>query len=111
MLNLPGLSRRQWLRLSAGALLVAGWPGALGATEPDAGAFSFFALNDLHFTDAGCTPLFARQRGSTVLTTHRCRSLRCQNNNGTKGESYSLCRAQAQDLTRTLVEMPLTAAV
>jgi UDP-2,3-diacylglucosamine pyrophosphatase LpxH len=49
------------LRLTGGALLAAyAWPRAWGAPEPAAQEFSFFAINDLHFTDAHCAPFFER---------------------------------------------------
>ena len=44
------ITRRKWLRLSAGALLSLGvWPGRLrGADAPANDDFTFIAVNDLH---------------------------------------------------------------
>ena len=55
-------SRREWLRLSAGALLSLGlWPGcARFAGNGWGGAFSFVALNDTHYQSPQCGPWFER---------------------------------------------------
>ena len=62
-MNTPDkLSRREVLRLSLGTLLSLGlWPGRLSAeaSAPDA-AFTFIAVNDLHYREAACTPWFER---------------------------------------------------
>jgi hypothetical protein len=52
----PKWTRRQLLRLGAGALLAAGsWPGALRAEEDGhPGDFHFAALNDVHYRDRRC---------------------------------------------------------
>jgi len=54
------LSRREWLRLSAGALLSLGvWPGRLrGADAPATHDFTFIAVNDLHALEDACRPWF-----------------------------------------------------
>ena len=48
------ITRRKWLRLSAGALLSLGvWPGRLrGADAPAHDDFTFIAVNDLHALEA-----------------------------------------------------------
>jgi 3',5'-cyclic AMP phosphodiesterase CpdA len=50
------LTRRQMLRMSAGALLAGGcWPGALRADGDGlAGDFHFAVLNDIHYRDERC---------------------------------------------------------
>jgi hypothetical protein len=58
-----GLSRRDFLRGGAAALLAAGlWPGRLRAGAPpkgEAGDFDFIAVNDVHFADPKlCPPWF-----------------------------------------------------
>ena len=54
------LTRREWLRLSAGALLSLGvWPGRLrGADAPANDDFTFIAVNDLHALQEACRPWF-----------------------------------------------------
>lgn len=56
------LSRRDLLRLSAGSLLALGlWPGARRAEGAGTSeAFSFLAVNDLHFQSERCGPWFER---------------------------------------------------
>jgi hypothetical protein len=51
-------TRREWLRLSAGALLSLGlWPGRLrGADAPGHDDFTFIAVNDLHALEDECRP-------------------------------------------------------
>jgi hypothetical protein len=65
MSNRNGLSRRELMRLSGGALLAAGlWPDtawAADAGEAAAGRaedFTFLCVNDLHFFDHRCIPFF-----------------------------------------------------
>jgi 3',5'-cyclic AMP phosphodiesterase CpdA len=59
---MKSLTRREWLRLSAGAgtLLSLGlWPGRLrGADAPATDDFSFIAVNDLHAFEPACRPWF-----------------------------------------------------
>ena len=52
------LTRREWLRLSAGALLSLGlWPDRLrGADAPATHDFTFIAVNDLHALEDACRP-------------------------------------------------------
>jgi 3',5'-cyclic AMP phosphodiesterase CpdA len=54
------LTRREWLRMSAGALLSLGvWPGRLRSAEaPATHDFTFIAVNDLHALEEGCRPWF-----------------------------------------------------
>jgi predicted MPP superfamily phosphohydrolase len=54
------LTRREWLRLSAGTLLSLGlWPGRLrGVDAPAHTDFTFIAVNDLHALEAACRPWF-----------------------------------------------------
>ncbi len=55
------LTRREALRLGAGALLTAGlWPGALRAADADSGDFHFLVVNDLHYVDHHCGDWLAR---------------------------------------------------
>jgi hypothetical protein len=53
-------TRRDAMRLSAGALFSAGlWPGALAAEgEKDSGAFHFLVVNDLHYHNELCERFF-----------------------------------------------------
>jgi hypothetical protein len=55
-------TRRDAMRLSAGALLSAGlWPGALAAEgDKDSGDFYFIAVNDMHWKDEKGADWFAR---------------------------------------------------
>ena len=71
------LTRRQWLRLSAGALLSLGvWPGRLhGADAPAHDDFTFIAVNDLHALEDACRPWFeevARQMKASAPTAEFC---------------------------------------
>jgi 3',5'-cyclic AMP phosphodiesterase CpdA len=63
MTGLPSTSsRRELLRRTAGTLLGFGlWPGAMRAAEAGlGGAFSFIAVNDLHYVDEKAGPFFER---------------------------------------------------
>lgn len=64
----PGhpISRRHWMRLSAGALLSLGlWPGcARWQGKRESGAFSFVAVNDAHFQSPRCPAWFERVSAS-----------------------------------------------
>ena len=64
----PGLSRRHWLRLSAGTLLAAGlWPGCARWNEhAPGGSFRFAVLNDTHFHTARCPAWFEKVRASIL---------------------------------------------
>lgn len=71
------LTRRQWLRLSAGALLSLGaWPGRLrGEDAPAHGDFDFIAVNDLHALEPACRPWFdnvVRQMKASAPTAEFC---------------------------------------
>lgn len=55
------LTRRELLKMSAGALLAAElWPGRLAAAprDTDQASWSFIAVNDLHYREAACRPWF-----------------------------------------------------
>ncbi|HWQ91880.1 MAG TPA: metallophosphoesterase [Clostridia bacterium] len=58
------IKRRQWLRLSAGALLTLGlWPGcARWAGQGRGGTFRFIVINDTHFHTPRCPAWFERVR-------------------------------------------------
>jgi Icc-related predicted phosphoesterase len=71
------LTRREWLRLSAGALLSLGlWPGRLrGADAPATRDFTFIAVNDLHALEEACRPWFdevVRQMKASAPTAEFC---------------------------------------
>ena len=71
------LTRREWLRLSAGALLSLGvWPGHLcGADAPAHDDFTFIAVNDLHALEDACRPWFddvVRQMKASAPTAEFC---------------------------------------
>jgi hypothetical protein len=71
------LTRREWLRLSAGALLSLGlWPGRLrGADAPATDDFTFIAVNDLHALEEACRPWFdevVRQMKASAPTAEFC---------------------------------------
>ena len=71
------LTRREWLRLSAGALLSLGvWPGRLrGADAPATHDFTFIAVNDLHALEDACRPWFddvVRQMKASAPTAEFC---------------------------------------
>src|SRR4029077_9416935 len=71
------LTRREWLRLSAGALLSLGvWPGRLrGAEAPAHDNFTFIAVNDLHALEEACRPWFddvVRQMKTSAPTAEFC---------------------------------------
>ncbi|NNC87725.1 MAG: hypothetical protein HKN82_04605 [Akkermansiaceae bacterium] len=62
----PPLTRRRWMRRSAGALLTAGlWPGRLRAEGNGRGGdFTFVAVNDTHFCSPECPAWFERVTAS-----------------------------------------------
>src|SRR5436190_21053741 len=71
------LTRREWLRLSAGALLSLGvWPSRLrGADAPAHDDFTFIAVNDLHALEDACRPWFesvVRQMKASAPTAEFC---------------------------------------
>ena len=71
------LTRREWLRMSAGALLSLGvWPGRLrGADAPATHDFTFIAVNDLHALEDACRPWFddvVRQMKTSAQTAEFC---------------------------------------
>ncbi|MFZ3375078.1 MAG: metallophosphoesterase [Chthoniobacterales bacterium] len=73
------LTRREWLRLSAGAgtLLSLGlWPGRLrGEDAPATDDFTFIAVNDLHALEPTCRPWFdqvVRQMKASAPTAEFC---------------------------------------
>jgi hypothetical protein len=71
------VTRRQWLRLSAGALLSLGvWPGRLrGADAPAHDDFTFIAVNDLHALEDACRQWFeevVRQMKASAPTAEFC---------------------------------------
>jgi len=71
------LTRREWLRLSAGALLSLGvWPGRLrGEDAPAHDDFTFIAVNDLHALEDACRPWFddvVRQMKASAPTAEFC---------------------------------------
>jgi 3',5'-cyclic AMP phosphodiesterase CpdA len=77
-MNLPSAcSRRQWLRLSAGALLSCGlWPGRLRAAENGRGdTFRFVVINDAHFQSPRCPAWF--ERVSESIRSHAPRPEFC----------------------------------
>lgn len=59
-------SRRDWLRLSAGAMLALGaWPGcARWSGNGRGGDFAFLVINDTHFQSPECPEWFERVRAS-----------------------------------------------
>jgi hypothetical protein len=59
-------SRREVIRLGAGAVLAAGlWPGRLLAADNGrGGSFTFVAINDMHFLSPRCPEWFARVSAS-----------------------------------------------
>jgi Calcineurin-like phosphoesterase len=71
------LTRREWLRLSAGTLLSLGlWPGRLrSADAPAYDDFTFIAVNDLHAFSRACRPWFdevVRQMKASAPTAEFC---------------------------------------
>src|SRR6266436_6990247 len=71
------ITRREWLRLSAGALLSLGvWPGRLRSEDaPATHDFTFIAVNDLHALEAACRPWFddvVRQMKASAPTAEFC---------------------------------------
>ncbi len=66
MKNRATFSRRDWLRLSAGALLSLGmWPGcARFAGSGRGGAFRFVVINDAHYQSPRCPAWFERVSAS-----------------------------------------------
>lgn len=53
------LTRRQMMKLSAGALLAAGfWPRRGFAAEPETKPLKFIQVNDFHYFDDKCSPFF-----------------------------------------------------
>jgi len=71
------LSRREWMRLSAGAMLALGfWPGcARWANNGRGGAFSFVVINDAHFQSPRCPAWF--ERVSASVRSHEPRPEFC----------------------------------
>lgn len=62
-ITLPGMNRREMLKLSASTLLSMGsWPGQLSAQENGKGEgdWTFIAVNDLHYEEAACGPWFEK---------------------------------------------------
>ena len=56
---LPRLSRRQMMKMSAGALIAMGvWPGRLWAQQTATKPLKFIVVNDFHYFDAKCNPFF-----------------------------------------------------
>ena len=62
------ISRRRWVRMSAGAILAAGlWPGcARWSGNGRGGAFRFVVINDTHFQSPQCPAWFERVRASVL---------------------------------------------
>ena len=53
------LSRRQMMKMSAGALLAMNlWPGRIRAADADTKPLKFIVVNDLHYFDNACGPFF-----------------------------------------------------
>ena len=69
------LTRREWLRLSAGTLLSFGlWPGRLRGEDAHED-FTFIAVNDLHALEDACRPWFdevVRQMKTSAPTAEFC---------------------------------------
>ena len=69
------LTRREWLRLSAGTLLSLGlWPGRLRGEDAH-DDFTFIAVNDLHALEEACRPWFdevVRQMKESAPTAEFC---------------------------------------
>jgi len=104
------LSRRAWLRLSAGALLSGGmWPGcARFADNGRGGAFRFLVINDAHFQSARCPEWFERVRASVrslELRPEFCLMVGDLAEHGTKAELGSM-----RDVLRSL-GMPFHAVI
>lgn len=71
------ITRREYLRLSGGALLsLSFWPGRLSGEEaPATDEFTFIAVNDLHYSSAECCPWFeevVRQMESSAPEAQFC---------------------------------------
>src|SRR5207237_3698570 len=71
------LTRREWLRLSAGTLLSLGlWPGRVrGEDAPAHNDFTFIAVNDLHALEPACGAWFdevVRQMKASAPTAEFC---------------------------------------
>lgn len=62
------MNRRDWLRISAGAVLALGlWPGRLrGADNGRGGAFRFVVMNDTHFQSPRCPGWFNKVKASIL---------------------------------------------
>ena len=85
------VTRRQWLRLSAGALLSLGvWPGRLrGADAPAHDDFTFIAVNDLHALEDACRQWFeevVRQMKASAPTAEFCLLGGDLSENGTRAQ-------------------------
>ena len=85
------LTRREWFRLSAGALLSLGvWPDRLrGADAPATDNFTFIAVNDLHALEPACGPWFdevVRQMKASAPTAEFCLLGGDQSDSGTAAQ-------------------------
>ncbi len=96
-------TRRQFCKLSAGALLAAGlWPGRLRAAENGKGDsdWTFLAVNDLHYSDAQCAPWFEKVVAAMKASAPKadfCIISGDQANGGTKEQLTSV-----RDIFKTL---------
>ncbi len=111
-LGSSAISRRQAMRLGAGAMLAAGfWPGWAEAAADDAAGgedFTFLCVNDLHFFDDKCVPFFqqmARQMKATEDGADFCLVVGDLAEDG-KTEQFK----QIRDILKTL-EMPTPVVV
>src|SRR3954451_10726278 len=101
------LSRREVMRIGAGALLAAGlWPGTARAADDAAAAgedFTFLCVNDLHYFNHLCVPFFqqmVRQMKATEPKPDFCLVVGDLAENGTAEQLGTM-----RDLLKTL-EMP-----
>src|SRR5580692_6152460 len=57
-IGVPGLTRREMLRLTSASLLAVGLDSAASAAEP--AGFRFIVINDIHCRDERCHPWFQK---------------------------------------------------
>jgi hypothetical protein len=103
-------SRRDWLRLSAGAMLALGaWPGcARWSRNGRGGNFTFVVINDAHFQSPQCPEWFARVRASIHTQPTRpefCLMVGDLAEHGTEAELGGM-----RDVLRSL-QMPIHAVI